>query len=362
MLTNAYCAYAKVNTVSSSFIGPEGGRIGTPSSGGAKKSQHKPQPMNIAEFAVIDLGANSVQLAIYRADAAIGYRHLCEYDARQHMRLADLTNARQELPQYAIDALIDVIRQFKRYCESAHIDARRINAVATSALRDAPNRDVVLGAIASQTGVDVRVLSEQQEAGYAAAAVLHRMPLIDGVVVDFGGGALRLAHVASGRVRASHTLALGTLRLQQRFQLIHLSSDGELDAFRQFVAQRCTGLHEALRLDRQPKRLIGVGGALKALGRITLAREGAEDVDVHGLALDVREIDAWMHHLRALSFEERRALPGLRAAQTDAVLYAAVLVSALIKTFGAPRIEIANVSMRDGVALAAVRELEPVLA
>jgi exopolyphosphatase / guanosine-5'-triphosphate,3'-diphosphate pyrophosphatase len=314
--------------------------------------------MNTAEFAVIDLGANTVQLAIYRADAAIGYKHLCEYDARQRMRLAELTNARQDLPQYAIDALVDAIRQFRRYCESARLNAGHINAVATSALRDAPNREDVLRAIADQTGVDVRVLSEQQEADYAASAVLHRMPLTDGVIFDLGGGALRLATVASGRTRTTHALGLGTLRLQARFQLAHLISDAEFDAFRRFVAQRCADLRGALRLDGKPKRLVGIGGALKTLGRMTLARHGADDADVHGLALDAAELSGWMEGLRALSYDERRALPGQRAAQADTVLYAAVVASALIDALGAQRVEVANVSMRDGVALAIVRDLE----
>jgi exopolyphosphatase/guanosine-5'-triphosphate,3'-diphosphate pyrophosphatase len=306
----------------------------------------------IGEFAVIEIGANSVQLAVYRSDVRTGYQRLCELDTSYRMRLADLSDRRQHLPSHAIDRLVDTVRQFNRYCESARVSTRHVHAVATSAIRDAANCASVLNAIETATGVEVRVLTQQEEATFAAIAVTSKLPGLDGLVVDVGAGALRAARVRGGRVTATRALPLGTLSLRRQFLATH-SAGGMADALlRSHVASHCVTLRDALAVGDVPPRIVGIGGALKALARMALAQQGVTDAQSYHVSLDRPAVAAWVAQLRALGGDELRSIPGARAAQADTVPFAAVIADELTLALGASHIEIVDASMRDGVASA----------
>jgi exopolyphosphatase/guanosine-5'-triphosphate,3'-diphosphate pyrophosphatase len=304
----------------------------------------------IGEFAVIEIGANSIQLAVYRSDVRTGYQRLCELDTSYRMRLADLSDRHQRLPSHAIDRLVDTVRQLNRYCESARVSTRHVHAVATSAIRDAANCASVLSAVEAATGVAVRVLTQQEEATFAALAVSSRLPGLDGLVVDVGAGALRAARVCGGRVTATHALPLGTLSLRRQFLATHSASDMANALLRSHVSAHCMTLRDAL--GDVPPRIVGIGGALKALAKMTLAQRGVTDAESYHVSLDRPAVAAWVAQLRALGGDELRSIPGARAAQADTVPFAAVIADELTLALGASHIEIVDASMRDGVASA----------
>ncbi len=195
--------------------------------------------MNTKEFAAIDLGSNTAKLSIYRYRLGSTEAHLmCESDASHRLRLAELQDYQRNFPPHAIQMVIDTVGQFVRYCESAHVSLQNVDAVATNAVRTAANQADVIAQIAAATGVHVRVLSEAEEAALAVAGVMHRMPIVDGIVFDHGGGGLQIAAVKGGVVTDSRTYQLGTLRLRQRFPMTAPVDRAQFSALRQFLAQR----------------------------------------------------------------------------------------------------------------------------
>jgi exopolyphosphatase/guanosine-5'-triphosphate,3'-diphosphate pyrophosphatase len=210
----------------------------------------------------------------------------------------------------------------------------------------------VLTAIEAATGVAVRILTQQEEATFAALAITSRLPGLDGLVVDVGAGAMRAARVRDGRVTATRALPLGTLSLRRQFPATH-SAGGMADALlRSHVSSHCMKLRDSLAVGDDPPRIVGIGGALKALAKMTLAQQGVTDAQSYHVSLDRPALAAWVAQLRVLGGDELRAIPGARAAQADTMPFAAVIADELTLALGASHIEIVDASMRDGVASA----------
>src|SRR3989454_12141556 len=132
---------------------------------------------------VVDLGSTAVRLLVARVTPATGYRVLAE--ERVPTRLGG--GAPGTLPREAIDATLRAVhRFFARYSPNGR--GPRIVAVATSAVRDAENRERLLDPLRRDEGIDVQVLSAQDEARLGVDAALESLSFDNGLVVDLGGG------------------------------------------------------------------------------------------------------------------------------------------------------------------------------
>ena len=131
-------------------------------------------------------------------------------------------------------------------------------AVATSAVRDAVNRERLLGPLRRDEGVEVRILSGQEEARLGAVAALHSLLISEGVVADLGGGSLQLTRVRDRRIASSVSLPLGAVRTTQRYLRHDPPTSKELRSFREAIASQ---LFPALPPGRRGEELVGLGGA-----------------------------------------------------------------------------------------------------
>ena len=153
--------------------------------------------------AVLDVGSNAVRLVLARVTPGVEFRVLCQ--ERVQTRLAG--NRRGLLPRAAVDQTIRAVRRF--LAEVRRRGSPRVIAVATAAVRDAPNADRLLGTLRGEAGVDVRVLSGPEEARLGATAVLWSRPISRGAIVDLGGGSLQVTRVREGRIARVASVPLG---------------------------------------------------------------------------------------------------------------------------------------------------------
>jgi exopolyphosphatase / guanosine-5'-triphosphate,3'-diphosphate pyrophosphatase len=121
---------------------------------------------------------------------------------QEPVRIAQGLAASGSLSPAAIARGLDTLKLFARYCRARAIGAERIEAVATSAVRDAANSDELLLPARSTTGFDIRVLSAEEEARCAYLAAVNSTTLTGGTVLDLGQAAARVgARAAGGRAR-----------------------------------------------------------------------------------------------------------------------------------------------------------------
>ena len=147
------------------------------------------QPETAELIALVDLGSNASRFLLARVIEGRGFEVLQK--ERVQTRLGDGPPGR--LRPAAVDATLDCVHRFLRRVRTGR--SPRVMAIATAAVRDATNRDLLLDALREREGVAVRVLTGREEARLGAEAAMLSLPIRDGIVADLGGGSLQLTQV-----------------------------------------------------------------------------------------------------------------------------------------------------------------------
>jgi exopolyphosphatase/guanosine-5'-triphosphate,3'-diphosphate pyrophosphatase len=293
--------------------------------------------------AVVDLGSTAVRLLLARITPGAGYRVLVE--ERVPTRLGSGTPG--TLPRDAIDATLRAVhRFFRRYSRKGQ--GPRIIAVATSAVRDAHNRERLLEPLRRDEGVEVRVLSAHDEARLGVDASLRSLPFTDGVVADLGGASLQLTRVRNRKTGAISSLPLGAVRTSRRFLRHDPPRARELQALRIEIRNRILG---ALPFAGRGEVMVGLGGTIRTLAGIHLQAHRGERKRRHGLRLRQSDITAVRERLEALTRRKRGKIRGLNPERADIILAGAIVVEEAMVFGGYLTLVVCTRGVRDGVLL-----------
>jgi exopolyphosphatase/guanosine-5'-triphosphate,3'-diphosphate pyrophosphatase len=293
--------------------------------------------------AVVDLGSTAVRLLLARITPGAGYRVLVE--ERVPTRLGSGTPG--TLPRDAIDATLRAVhRFFRRYSRKGQ--GPRIIAVATSAVRDAHNRERLLAPLRRDEGIEVRVLSAHDEARLGVDASLQSLSFTDGVVADLGGASLQLTRVRNRKTGAISSLPLGAVRTSRRFLRHDPPRARELQALRIEIRERILG---ALPSAGRGEVMVGLGGTIRTLAGIHLQAHRGERKRRHGLRLRQSDITAVRERLEAVTRRKRGKIRGLNPERADIILAGAIVVEEAMVFGGYLTLVVCTRGVRDGVLL-----------
>lgn len=282
-------------------------------------------------LAALDVGSNSIRLLVAKVcDGQVFPIHTEKITSRL---IAGLRGG-----ILAGDALTRSGEAIARLAKKARaLDAERVEAFGTSALRDGQNRDVLVESAAA-CGVSLRVLSgaEEAELAYAGAAPAGKC-----LVVDIGGGSTELLSGAGGRVLASLSVPMGAVRLTEALP-------GAIDHQTLTSAARAAlwPAWEAVR-PFPAGRAVGVGGTITSLAALCLALSPYDPEKVQDYPLTSDAARAWLVRLCEMPLEERRRLPGLNPERADIIPAGAAILAAFFDLTG---VKTLFVSDRDNLA------------
>lgn len=270
---------------------------------------------------LVDIGSNAVRCLLVELTPGDGFEVVRE--ERVQTRLGG--GCQGMLPRAAVEETVAAVRQFLKEVRQVIPRGRspRVLAIATAAVRDATNRDELLGALKREGDITVRVLSGEEEARLGALAALERLAFRDGVVIDLGGGSLQISQVHSGSVHCTASLPLGAVRTTKRFFKNDPPTKRELLALRAEV-QRQIG--SALPPAREFKAMVGIGGTIRTLASMHLASRSGPRPSRQGFLLWRSDITRLREQLEELPARERRRIPGLKEERVDIILSGAVVV------------------------------------
>jgi exopolyphosphatase / guanosine-5'-triphosphate,3'-diphosphate pyrophosphatase len=292
--------------------------------------------------ALIDLGSNAARFLLTRINEGVGFRILKEERVQTRLGSGDPGH----LPHESVDATLRAVRRFLSGVDNG--SRPRVVAVATAAVRDAFNRERLLGPLRRREGIDVHILSARQEARLGALAALRALPIREGAVADLGGGSLQVSRVRGGRPVAFASLPLGALRLTRRFFQHDPPTGRELRALRgEIRAQVLGGLPPASR----DAELVGLGGTMRALARLHLSWSRGGRRTRHGLRLHQSDVTAIRERLETLPLRRRRRLRGLKAERADIMLAGTIVVEELMVFGGYRTLIVCTLGVRDGLLL-----------
>jgi exopolyphosphatase/guanosine-5'-triphosphate,3'-diphosphate pyrophosphatase len=290
--------------------------------------------------AVVDLGSTAVRLLLAHVTPDTGYRVLVE--ERVPTRLGG--GASGTLSREAIDETLRAVhRFFARYSPNGR--GPRIVAVATSAVRDAENRERLLDPLRREEGIDVQVLSARAEARLGVDAALESLSFNNGLVVDLGGASLQLSRVRHRKVVSMASLSLGAVRTTRRFVRSDPPIPRELRALRREIrTQLMIGLPPATRSEI----VVGLGGTVRALAGIHL-RSRSDRTRRHGLLLHQSDVTTIRERLEGLSQRKRRRIRSLKAERVDIILAGAIVVEEVMVFGGYLTLAVCTRGIRDAI-------------
>lgn len=278
--------------------------------------------------AVVDVGSNSVRLVVFER---LGLSLEPLFNEKVQCGLGRGFDASGRLNPTGVDRAVACLARFGRVAKAMEVS--RLDALATAAVRDALDGEAFLRRVRAEAGLDLTILSGEDEARLAGYGVVAGIPDADGLVGDLGGGSLELVEVRAGDVRPRATLPLGHLRLRD----LGLRRSGVAD----LIASHFSDLDWLPRHRGKPLYL--VGGAWRALARQHLdqVRYPLHVIHRYTLKPDVaREF--------ALSLAKSEKGGGNGGRRADAMPYASAVLASLIAAGDPSSIVFSAYGMREG--------------
>jgi len=293
-------------------------------------------------LAFIDFGSNAVRCLLVRVIPRVGFEVLCQERVQTRLGGGRLGL----LPQTSVEETLATVRRFLR--EVRRKAQPRVLAIATAAVREAANREDLLTALRRDQGVEVRVLSGEEEARLGTFAALRSVSFRSGVVIDLGGGSLQITQVHDGDISATASLPLGAVRATQQFLTHDPPTERELLALREEVARNLASILPPARAGQE---LIGLGGTVRTLAAMHFATPSGPDRPRQGVPLRRSDITRMRERLEKLPVRDRRRLPGLKAERADIILAGTVVVEELMALGGYKTLTVCKGGVRQGFLL-----------
>jgi exopolyphosphatase/guanosine-5'-triphosphate,3'-diphosphate pyrophosphatase len=284
-------------------------------------------------LAAIDVGTNAVRLEIARPlpDGSLETLH----QERDPVRPGEGVFATGSLTRPVADRLVATLSRYAALCRRHRA---RVRAVATSAVREARNRDEVVRRARREAGIALEVVSGREEARLICLGVLSgRPPRARSLVLDIGGGSTEIAFAVGQEPTSLHSVALGAVRLTEIFGSSGKVSPERLAVMRSFAA-------EAFR-DSLPRTLPRLTVALGSSGTINAIVGARGD----SRRMTLRKVERAVDDMAAMSLAERRRCFEPRRAEI--IVAGGVILEAAMRQLGLGSIVAVDTGLRNGILL-----------
>jgi exopolyphosphatase/guanosine-5'-triphosphate,3'-diphosphate pyrophosphatase len=297
---------------------------------------------------VIDVGSNTVHLLV--VDAYVGAHPLPASSHKIELRLAEYVGPDGSIAPSGADALVAFTRECLDIAEDQGVED--LLAFATSAIREAPNGEAVLERVREETGVELQVLSGEDESKLTFLAVRRWFGWSSGrlLVVDIGGGSLELAAGIDEVPDLALSLPLGAGRLTRSALAGDPPKSAQVKAIRKQVRADIARVLRDVNKAGVPDRFVGTSKTLRSLARIAGAPRSA-DGPYAVRVLERRRVTGLVARLGGMTAAERSQLPGVSAGRAPQMLAGAIIAEAAMDLMGIDRLDICPWALREGLIL-----------
>lgn len=295
-------------------------------------------------FAVIDLGSNSVRMTITQINDD-GSRQVVA-QMKNYVRLSENMGPQHELQPEAIERTIGALLTFKEtYSKLENVHLR---AVATAATRLATNQKKFLKQVFAATGIELEVISGTTEAYYDYLAVSQTLPATNSVILDTGGGSSEVILVQNNTIKNLISIPLGSVSITQQFlptDVITASSLFNVMTYVNNVLNSVWWLRNGLNLP-----VIGLGGSNRTLAKINRrAKHILDSENIHGYRLSRAAVDRTFSTIVDSNLAGRKEIPGLSKDRADIIVGGLIPLVLLMRYLDSDRITFSNNGLREGI-------------
>lgn len=309
----------------------------------------------MTRVAAVDCGTNSIRLLVADLDRATG--ELIELDRRMIVvRLGQGVDKTGRLAPEALERTFAACREYAAVIKE--LGAERVRFVATSASRDAENRDEFVRGVLDILGVEPEVISGDQEAEFSFTGATGELTGHTGLerpflVVDIGGGSTEFV-VGTEHVRAARSVDVGCVRMTER----HLTVDGvvtdpptgeQVAAIRADIEAALDLAAETVPL-AEARTLVGLAGSVTTVAAIALGLQAYDSARIHHSRIPYETVREVSERMLTLTHAERAAIPVMHPGRVDVIGAGALVLLAIMERVGASEVLVSEHDILDGIA------------
>ncbi|PYV39383.1 MAG: exopolyphosphatase, partial [Acidobacteria bacterium] len=300
-------------------------------------------------LAAIDIGTNSFHLVVVRVKENNRFEILAQ--EKEVVRLGSGSKDMKYLKEDAVDRGIEALKRFKQIAE---ISQAEIRAVATSAVREALNKEVFIQRARTEAGIEVGVISGFEEARLIYLGALQALPVFEKkiLLIDIGGGSTEFLIGKAGEVIEANSLKLGAIRMTDRFLKDEPIGSKDIDKCREYVR---VYLHPMAREVRKHGFEIAVGSSGTILNLAQMIQILRHQEPTRFLSnfvfsgVELAEVAKML--VKADTVKKRQKIDGLDPKRADIILAGAIILEQIFEEMHMDSITVSGFALREGVIL-----------
>lgn len=305
-------------------------------------------------IAAIDVGTNSFHMVI----ASVSTRGVLRIHAR-NKEMVRLGSSGGDMKRLAPDAMERGVATMKRFAAEARQHGAHIRAVATSAVREALNKEEFVHRVQEETGVEIEVIPGVEEGRLIYVGALHALPILAKrtFVIDIGGGSTETVIGYQGEATYVDSAKLGHIRMTKRFFPDPTITDEQVDACRKAIRGEWATVFQS-HIAYGFEHAVGCSGTIMAVAAMALARTNKRlPESMNAMRVERRDIlDVVESIVQARTQEARLALPGMDPKRADVITGGALILEQAILGLNINELTISGYALREGIVFDTVQK------
>ena len=289
---------------------------------------------------VIDIGSNSVRMVVYEKTSRYAFHLL--HEERSKVRISQnaykFNGNLQEGPmQRAFDALANFLSISKSF------KTRKLLCVATSALRDAPNKKKFIQRVKEELKINIKIISGEKEAYYGGIACANLLPnLTNALSIDIGGGSTEFSSIHNKDVSNTFSLNMGTVRLKELF-----CDTKDRQGALEYIDTKLESLEQS-----KTTTLVGIGGTFRAIATAIKDQESYPLNKLHAYEFSIEVFRAFIDKILQADSEQELLNLGIKENRLDVIKPGTLILQRVLQKLNITKVITSGVGVREGVYLA----------
>ena len=302
---------------------------------------------------LIDIGSNTIRLVIFGFDKDTGLNEIL--NIKTPARLSQYLTKDNDMNDEGIQVLTDALSSFNKVATKFKVD--ELHPIATAAIRQSNNQQDIIKKVKKDTGVEIKIVPEEDEAFYGYYAISHTTDIENGVSVDIGGGSTEVTLFKDKKLKAAHSFPFGVVSLKRQFFGDKDHNDkSAIKSMEKFLSEQFGQLDW---LNDQDVALVGVGGSARNVARIHQSEHSYPIGGVHNYTMSDRDIEEVYDLIRKSSRDDLTNLDGLSRDRVDIILPAVSVFKTLYKKVDATQFTFSRKGIREGYVMNLIRQRYP---
>lgn len=295
--------------------------------------------MMIMRYSVIDLGSNTIRMSVFDAEDGKYHQILSEKEMIGLIGYA-------EKGILSPDGILRVTETMKTFCETSRaIGAEAVHCFATAGLRSIKNAEEIVAKVADATGVQIQIISGEEEARLDFLGAYHPEGVTEGLMVDMGGGSTELVRYRNGEIENAVSLPFGSLNLYKRFVSKVLPGKEEFAQITEFVKKQFAFVDW---LPESAEHLLLIGGTARAIARLHRELNAREEDSLQGYTFDTEDYPKLLYYATHKKKSAIRSILRVSPERIHTIVPGLIAFTLLAETVGCKTASISRTGVREG--------------